>query len=108
MPLAELWSGEKLGIELEGQPILLVRLQLADRDGAEGVRAYDDRCLHKRALLSRGSLQGTRLTCAAHAWEYELSDGRCVNPPGLALRRFAVRVRDGAIWIDPAREELGS
>ncbi|HKU39017.1 MAG TPA: Rieske (2Fe-2S) protein [Polyangiales bacterium] len=93
--LDELWSGEKRGVLVEGEPVLLVRLE-------DTVHAYSDRCLHKRALLSTGMLRGHTLRCSAHEWEYNLETGECVNPRGLRLRRFAVELREGGIWVDVA------
>jgi toluene monooxygenase system ferredoxin subunit len=88
-----LWSGEKCGIEVGDQALLLVRI-------GEQVYAYDDRCPHKRARLSQGSLTGTLLRCAAHAWEYDVTTGLGVNPRNVALRRLPVRVEGGSICVD--------
>ena len=96
----DVWVGEMKRVVVDGVPVLLVALD-------EGLRAYEDRCLHKGVALSTGRLQGTRLVCAAHAWEYDLCSGRGLNPARVCLRAFPLRVVGDAIEIDvegaPAR-----
>jgi len=89
----ELWIGEKLGLEIEGQKLLLVNV-----DGA--VHAFEDRCAHQSWPLSRGHLAGRELTCSLHQWRYDACTGAGLNPAGVALRTYAVRIVDGEIWVD--------
>jgi nitrite reductase/ring-hydroxylating ferredoxin subunit len=93
----ELWSGEKVGLTLDGQAVLLVHI-----DGQ--FHAYEDRCLHRQVPLSEGELCGRVLRCPVHEWEYDLSTGACINPRDRRLRRFALELRDGAVFIDVSRE----
>jgi toluene monooxygenase system ferredoxin subunit len=88
-----LWSGEKLGIEIDGRKILLVNV-----DGV--VRAFEDRCAHRGWPLSHGKLVGRELTCALHQWRYDVCTGLGVNPQGVALRSYAVQILDGNILLD--------
>jgi toluene monooxygenase system ferredoxin subunit len=90
---AELWVGEMTGVVVDGVPVLLVALE-------DGVRAYEDRCAHKGVALSTGRLVGTRLTCSAHAWEYDVGSGRGVNPRRACLRAFPVTVQGDDILVD--------
>jgi len=89
----ELWSGEKVGVEIEGRKLLLVNV-----DGV--VRAFEDRCAHQSWPLSRGSLESRELTCALHRWRYDACTGLGVNPTGVALRCYRVAVVDGQITVD--------
>jgi phenylpropionate dioxygenase-like ring-hydroxylating dioxygenase large terminal subunit len=61
--------------ELLGEPLVLLRY------GPEIV-AFVDRCPHRRAPLSAGSLGDGRLTCAYHGWSFDRS-GACVAIPSL-------------------------
>ena len=89
----ELWAGELLARRVGGRPVLLARL-------GEEVLAYEDRCAHLGVALSAGRLCGERLVCSAHEWEFDLASGRGVNPAGICLRRFPVRLEDGHILVD--------
>jgi toluene monooxygenase system ferredoxin subunit len=91
--LDELWSGEKIGVVLHGQPVLLVNI-----DGR--VCAYEDRCCHKGVALSAGKLEGHVLTCGVHGWTYDARTGEGLNPQRITLRRFPVRIEGDDIWVD--------
>src|SRR5262249_45223171 len=90
--LDELWSGETKGVVVAGTRVVLVNL-----DGE--VFAFEDRCAHLGVPLSHGFLDGGSLVCFAHQWEYDPRTGVAVNPRGACLRRFAVRVEEGAVWV---------
>jgi len=91
--LSDLWSGEKIGILLDGKKVLLVN--------TEGkICAYEDRCGHQGVLLSEGRLNGCVLTCQAHYWEYDVSTGKGVNPAAVQLTAFAVKIENGEIFVD--------
>ena len=90
---SDLWQGETLGVEVGGRRLLLLKV-----GGA--VRAYDDRCPHQGWPLSRGELCGHELTCALHQWKYDACTGSGINPPGGALRSYAVEVVSGEILVD--------
>ena len=89
----DLWVGEMKGVVVDGVPVLLVSLE-------DGVRAYEDRCLHKGVALSAGRLTGTTLVCSVHAWEYDVASGRGLNPDRVCLRAFPVRLAGDEIQVD--------
>ena len=94
--LDQLWMGEMRAVSVEGRRVLLV-----NTDGE--VRAYEDRCAHAGVPLSGGRLEGCRLLCSAHLWEYDCRNGRGLNPISAQLRPFEVVVRDGLIYVDVER-----
>jgi phenylpropionate dioxygenase-like ring-hydroxylating dioxygenase large terminal subunit len=72
-----------------------------------GVRAWQDLCIHRGAKLSLGKVRNDCLVCPYHAWEYDAT-GRCVRipahpaqvPPLKATARvFRVMERYGLIWV---------
>jgi toluene monooxygenase system ferredoxin subunit len=91
--LDDVWSGEMVGTEVGGRKVLLARI-------GDTVYAYEDRCPHVGVPLSLGRLEGARLTCSAHYWEYDVQTGQGVNPAVTCLVRFPVRVEDGRILVD--------
>jgi toluene monooxygenase system ferredoxin subunit len=91
--LDELWDGEMIALEIEGQVVLLVNV-----DGS--IRAYADSCPHLGTRLSQGSLQRNVLTCATHGWEFDASTGQGINPKTACLKSCAVKVENGDILID--------
>lgn len=89
----DLEPGVPLGVEVDGEPVCVVRVE-------EGVFAFDDVCPHRGAKLSEGRLKGTTLECAAHTWEFDVTNGalqRIRAPACLAMRE--VRDTDGTIEV---------
>ena len=96
-------TDKPLARDVLGVPLVLFR------DGAGQAVALLDRCPHRNVPLSLGRVvQGGRLECAYHGWQFEGS-GRCAHIPGLlgdAARErrapaAAVREQDGFVWVYP-------
>jgi toluene monooxygenase system ferredoxin subunit len=88
-----LWIGDMLAKVVDGQPIVLVRLD-------DAVHAYADRCVHMGVPLSQGRLDGTVLTCSAHHYRYDVRTGLGVNPREVCLTAFPVRLEEGRVLVD--------
>ena len=76
--------------------------------------AVENRCLHRQLKLSLGKVEGCRLVCTYHGWEYD-ENGRVAEIPDLfgrrrvpklSLRTYPVKVRYGLIWLFPGKPEL--
>lgn len=74
-------------------------------------RAFVDRCPHRSAPLSIGTLVGDELQCAYHGWRYA-ADGRCTAIPALGddaripsraclTAAFGVAERFGLVFLAP-------
>ncbi len=100
--LSDLWSGEKLGLQVDGKRLLLVHV-------GDAVHAYEDSCPHKGVALSLGHLEEDRLVCSAHNWEYNICTGEGINPRSARLKRLEVKVDNGDILVDlDGRQQPGS
>jgi toluene monooxygenase system ferredoxin subunit len=96
--IEDLWSGEMLGLHVNGEPVLLVNVDNC-------IYAYADICPHQSSRLSEGSLTGTILRCGRHHWEFDVCSGSGVNPRNACLKLFPIRVdgEDILVDIDDAR-----
>ena len=94
----DLWDGETLAVVVEGCEVLLVNI-------GGTVLVYEDRCPHLANPLSKGTVDGGVLTCAAHEWVFDIVAGTGVNPAGACLRRFPVRIDGDAILVDVRADE---
>lgn len=72
------------------------------RTGQDQVFALLDRCPHRGGPLSQGIVFGTRVACPLHSWTIGLEDGCAWAPDEGSTPRFAVRVVDGAVYLDAA------
>ncbi|HZU14821.1 MAG TPA: aromatic ring-hydroxylating dioxygenase subunit alpha [Chloroflexota bacterium] len=89
-----------VGVDLLGERVVLWR------SGGE-IRAARDLCIHRGTRLSIGRLDGDRLVCAYHGWEYD-GEGRCVfipahpdrDPPAKArVEMYHAAECSGLIWV---------
>ena len=76
------------------------------RNDAGDVFALLDRCPHKGGPLSQGIVFGTQVACPMHNWTIGLCDGQASAPDEGCTPKFAVKVEDGAVYLD-ARELAG-
>lgn len=91
--LDELWIGELKAVRTSGPRILLVRLE-------SGVFGYVDRCPHQGFALSDGCLEGSRLTCSAHGWSFDVVSGAGINPRDTRLTPVRLRISSGKIAVE--------
>jgi toluene monooxygenase system ferredoxin subunit len=89
----DLWSGEMMGLEVNGERILLVNVD-------NHIYAYADACPHQKSRLSEGTLTDKILRCASHHWEFDVCSGSGVNPQNFCLRVFPIRLNGEDILVD--------
>ena len=90
----DLWEGEMTAVMIDGAQVLVVNI-------AGVFRAYSNECPHQASPLGEGVLEGARLTCARHLWEFNALTGLGVNPAGAQLKSYGCEARsDGAIYVD--------
>jgi len=78
------------------------------RDSQGQTVAAPDRCPHRQAPLSAGSVSGGVLTCCYHGWQFGV-DGACINIPSASadapiprkahLQCYASKVVHGLVWV---------
>jgi nitrite reductase/ring-hydroxylating ferredoxin subunit len=61
--------------------------------------ATDGVCLHRGGPIGEGLLEGTRVTCPWHGWEYDVRTGQNVGNPAAKLRTFSVTVEGDDVMI---------
>lgn len=104
LALAEAVQGAK------ALPVVCEQAQLAlFRNGDGQPCALEDRCPHRRVLLSPGPVIDGRLRCPYHGWTFDGNSGKCVDIPNLrrderigpkyAVPTYAVAERDGFIHV---------
>lgn len=98
-------------------PVTLWQQTLAVyRDAAGQVHALENACPHKGVELHRGQVQGDRLVCPYHGWEFNAT-GECVHipyfPPQQKLpcahvRSYPTQEKYGIIWVFPGDPALAT
>ncbi len=86
------------------------------RDTQGHIRALEDACPHKGVAMHKGTVNGDRVVCAYHGWEFA-PNGECAHipyfPPAqklprACLRSYPVRERYGMIFVFPGDPELAA
>jgi toluene monooxygenase system ferredoxin subunit len=91
--LDDLWSGEMMCLDVDGNNILLVNVD-------DHIHAYADACPHQKSRLSEGCLIGKTLRCARHHWEFDVCTGQGINPQNACLEVFPVTVENRDILLE--------
>ncbi|MEO1209504.1 MAG: aromatic ring-hydroxylating dioxygenase subunit alpha [Cyanobacteria bacterium J06638_20] len=106
----DLKLGAILPIRVWQQPIALYR----DRSGA--VYAIEDACPHKGVELHKGKVEGDRIACPYHGWEFD-AEGSCAHIPYLPegqklpcaqARVYPAQERYGIVWVFPGAAGLAA
>jgi renierapurpurin 18,18'-hydroxylase len=86
------------------------------RDNHGQVHALENACPHKGIELHLGEIQGDRIVCPYHGWEFD-GDGQCVNIPYFPkdqklpcakARSYPAEERYGVIWVFPGDPSLAT
>ena len=62
--------------------------------------ALGNQCPHQGGSLCDGFVEGEIAICPLHGWEFDLRSGACMTVPGESVTRYAVTVKDGAIFLE--------
>jgi nitrite reductase/ring-hydroxylating ferredoxin subunit len=88
---------------LEKKPFVSVRIMgktVAVFGGTtDQLFAREMSCKHQGADLTAGAINGLKVTCSRHGWQYDLSTGECINRDSPPLRAHEVVVEDGAVFV---------
>jgi 3-phenylpropionate/trans-cinnamate dioxygenase ferredoxin subunit len=90
--LADLPQARAVGIEIDGRPVVIVRL-------GEAVHALRNRCAHAGTRFDRAPAVGHAISCPMHGARFDVRTGRCVNSPYDDIPVYPVRVRDGVVEV---------
>ena len=91
VPLAALEPDGRTLVEHDGHEIAVFRVE-------ERVYAVANACPHEGNPLIEGDVLGGNLTCAYHAWTFDLATGSCLVGDE-AARTYPVEVQDDVICI---------
>ncbi|HBB35828.1 MAG TPA: (2Fe-2S)-binding protein [Cyanobacteria bacterium UBA8803] len=107
---SQLETGQILPVIIWQQAIAIYR------DSNNQLHALEDVCPHKGVALHKGIVQGDRLACRYHGWEFD-GTGQCVGIPYLPpqqklpcaqVRSYPVQEKYNLIWIFPGNKELAA
>ena len=90
--LADLPAGATRTVELAGTTVALYNV-------SGRIHATSNTCPHRGGPLGEGVLGGEVITCPWHAFEFEVSSGRCLTNPNLSIVCLPVKVEGQDILV---------
>ncbi len=62
--------------------------------------ALDNTCLHRGGPVGEGFMDGNKLTCPWHGWQYDVTSGQCANNPSARLACFPTKVEGDDVLVE--------
>lgn len=66
------------------------------------VSVLEGRCPHRAGKLVGGRIDGERLICPFHGWDFHCGSGVSAGVEGESIHRFDAWVESDAVWVDEA------
>jgi nitrite reductase (NADH) small subunit len=61
--------------------------------------AMDNVCLHRGGPLGQGVIEGTKVVCPWHGWEWDPKTGEAAHNPKARLAVYGLDIQDGEVMI---------
>ena len=90
---AEIGNGEKKAVRVEDHKLLLVKLD-------DTFYAISNICPHMGCPLSKGTLEGSVITCACHDWQFDVKSGEFLAAREIKVPVYATRVSENKVLVD--------
>lgn len=90
---ADFPKGEGRTVEISGGRLMAV----FNVDGK--LTAIDGGCPHRGGPLGEGSLEGAKVTCPWHAWQFDVTTGVCDLGEHVKVGIYPVEVRADGVYV---------
>ena|SRR5271166_3930838 len=64
------------------------------------ISAIDNVCLHRGGPLGQGVIDGDKLTCPWHAWQWDPQTGEAVHNPNAKVAVYPIRIENGEVMVE--------
>ena len=85
--------GEAKEFEVDGKTICV-----ANVNGT--ISAIDNVCLHMGGPLGQGYVEGRKIVCPWHGWEYDATTGQVFNDPNSKLDVYPIKLENGEVLVN--------
>lgn len=86
-------NGEAKEFEVGGKTICV-----ANVNGT--ITAIENVCLHMGGPLGQGFVDGGKIVCPWHGWEYDLKTGELSDDPQSKLSVYPIKVENGDVLVE--------
>ena len=71
---------------------------VADVNGT--ISAMDNVCLHRGGPLGQGTIEGDKVVCPWHGWQWDPRTGEATHNPAAKVAVYPVKIENGELMID--------
>jgi len=97
-PANEIESGERIFVEIDGQPIVILNI-------TGELFGIGDLCTHDDGPLGDGAVQGYEVACPRHGAKFDVRTGKALTLPAVVdIPTYPVRVINGQVEIGIRRD----
>jgi 3-phenylpropionate/trans-cinnamate dioxygenase ferredoxin subunit len=93
---ADFKEGALSGIQVNGLPVCIARA------ASDTFYAFEDKCTHGQAMLSRGDLEeGEEVVCPLHGARFSIKTGEALTPPAVKpVKTFAMKLEGEDVFVE--------
>jgi nitrite reductase (NADH) small subunit len=62
--------------------------------------AMDNVCLHVGGPLGQGMIEGTKVVCPWHGWQYDTKSGATTHNPNLKVPVYPMKIENGDVLVE--------
>ncbi len=62
--------------------------------------AMDNVCLHRGGPLGQGVIEGDKIICPWHGWQFDAKSGAVSHNPEVRLKTHRLRVDGDEVWVE--------
>ena len=86
-------AGEAKEFELAGKTLCV-----ANVNGV--ISAMDNVCLHMGGPLGQGFIEGDKVVCPWHGWEYDCKTGEVAHDPKSKVAVYPIKIENGDVMVE--------
>jgi len=64
------------------------------------ISAIDNVCLHQGGPLGEGTIEGGKVVCPWHGWQYDPRTGQVVGNPGAKVAVYPIMIENGEVMVE--------
>lgn len=100
MPYVKLTAQSELPAEGEAKEFELGDKVICVANVNGTITAMDNVCLHMGGPLGQGFLEGDKLICPWHGWEYDARTGALLDDPQSKVAVYPIKIENGDVWVE--------
>jgi len=90
---SEIAPGQIREFQLDGHTVAIANL-------AGSFYAVDNMCLHRGGPLGQGVMDGQKVTCPWHGWQFDVTTGKAALNPAVGVACYRTEVRGDDLFVE--------